>query len=95
MVCHLHLKGSTVTTGWMPADTAHQACRRMNPATCCFCSFLSSHSTFSAEALTEAPWAEPAHRLLHKGSSSSLTWEKHSRDEQKECTCRYVHTTVL
>ena len=52
-VGHLHLKGSTGTTGRLPPDTARQACRRMNPAACCFCSFLSSHPTFSAEALTQ------------------------------------------
>lgn len=50
-VSHLQLEGNVGTTGWMPPDTAPQACRRMNPATCCFCSFLGSHSTFSAEAL--------------------------------------------
>lgn len=60
VVSHLHLKGSTVTTGWTLADTAHQARRGMNPATCCFCSFLSSHGTFSAEALRRLGLSQPA-----------------------------------
>lgn len=54
-VSHFQLEGSTGTTGRMPPDTAPQACGRLNPATCCFCSFLSSHPTRSAEALPQRP----------------------------------------
>lgn len=43
--------------------------------------------TFSAEALAQRHPAEPA--------ASCLTWEQPRRDYRKECTYRYVHTTVL
>lgn len=46
-------QGQRCHMGWMPADTAHQVCKKDKSCNCCFCSFLSSHSTFSAEALTQ------------------------------------------
>lgn len=54
-VSHLQLEGNAGTTELMPPDTAPQACGRLNPATCCFCSFLSGHPTRSAEALPPRP----------------------------------------
>lgn len=68
-------QGQRCHTGWMPADTAHQACRKDESCNCCFCSFLSSHSTFSAEALTQRCPGLSQPQAASQGSSSFLSWE--------------------
>lgn len=68
-------QGQRCHTGWMPADTAHQACKKDESCNCCFCSSLSSHSTFSAEALTQRCPGLSQPQAASQGSSSFLSWE--------------------
>lgn len=100
MASKCHHKGRVGTTGWMgggcwePLDTARQACRGTRPAACCSRCSCSSHPTSLLRPQLRGS-AGPASPQLLTTDSASLTGDKHSRDEQKECTYRCVHITVL
>ncbi|KAF6278081.1 hypothetical protein mRhiFer1_009368 [Rhinolophus ferrumequinum] len=93
-VSHLHLKGSVVTRGGCLQILPTRPARRMSPATAASAASSAATPPSLLRPSLRGARAEPA-----TGCCPRVIFlpqlGKHSRDEQKECACRYVHTTVL